>query len=102
MCEVEQRAVVLNTNKITVYVSIHMYATLQVYCSRGEFVSFAYVTSLRLEGKLTHIGYCENQTYHRYRKCDSELQSTAAGNVYSMDSICFLICYPSDPLAFYF
>jgi hypothetical protein len=69
-----------------------------VYSRRDQTVLFALVTSLRVEGKQTHI-LCKPKT----------LPETASykvlplrNNIYSMDSICFLIRYsshPSDPLA---
>jgi hypothetical protein len=68
-----------------------------VWSTREQIVRFAYVTSLFVEGKQTHM-LCK--PYRIGTETASYKVLSLGNNVYSMDRICFLICYPSDPLSF--
>jgi hypothetical protein len=63
------------------------------YCTRDQTVHFAYVTSLRTEGKQAHI-------LHKLKTSPDTASHKVLprGNIVnSLDSTCFLTCYPSHP-----
>jgi glycopeptide antibiotics resistance protein len=71
------------------------------YAGRERTVLFAYVTSLRVEGKQTHILRKTKITDIGTETASYKVLSLG-NNVYSMDRKFFLICFPSNPTAFCF
>jgi hypothetical protein len=78
------------------------------YSSRDQTVRFAYITSLRVERKQTHVQTMQTiQTMQTRDNTDTGTETMShkllplGCNIFRMDSICFLLCYPSlIPLPF--
>lgn len=67
-----------------------------LYSYPDESVCFAYITSLWVEGKQTHIP-CKADTTNIGTETASYKVLPLGSNVYSLDSMHLIICYPSHP-----
>lgn len=91
-----------NMNKWCRAVQTHLFAGQKTfvrhsYSFRVESTRVAYVTSLPVNGKQIHMYYA-NQIHCGIRTETGSYKVLPVGNnVYSKDSICFFICYPSHP-----
>jgi hypothetical protein len=91
-----------NISTFTLRYSNSLHKTM--YSTQDQTVHFTYITSSKAEGKQTHILSSKDITNIGTDTVSYKVLPLG-NNVYSMDSISFLICYlshPSELLAFYF